>query len=601
MKFPPLKYKLLLGAFLISLVMTSTSMIAVSVVISRQYHDQSRALLERARKIITDNLNDRKVMMMDASKQLADQKNLGSTIWYLGQYAELDTNRDILFNTYQQLVTDINRIGRVAKLTQIAIYDGKGNLLAFSSFKSNLAGFVDRSHILASPVKTGEELIQKDLQKTDSIPGLSMKLNPAQPDGVQYAVVGNSLAIKDIVPIMGETLDPASGNTQTGRLGTIEMVQSLDRDFVDYIGRLTDIRINLFTASGYSSGNLPAYRKPDWTGASRSSSASNTISIGDERFQQILIPLYTGDHLVGTIAALQSDATVHGNILEMVRILFMISLASLLIVFPLAWYLANSISRPLTLLSKIFKDVASGKQTLGQELDLMREHRGDELGELTGSFISMNNAIHQKIAEINEINATLEDKIEERTRQLQDANDALTRLAKHDALTGLPNRQLLSDRIAQALASARREKSHVSLMFIDLDEFKPINDIHGHAIGDLLLIEAAKRIHDSIRESDTVSRLGGDEFIVLLPSVESEQQAAIVADKIRHMLCQPFDSPAGKLSISCSIGVSMYPEHGLDEDTLLKNADFAMYDAKRSGRNAVRLYHPGTDQTRLEF
>ncbi len=599
MKFLRLKYKLLLGAFLISLVMASTSMLAVSVVISRQYHDQSKALLERAKNIIADNLNDRKSMLMNASRQLAGQKNLGSTIWYLGQYGQSDMNPDILFNTYQQLVADIYKIGKVTRLTQIAIYDAKGNLVAFSSFRKNLAGYVDKSHILAAPVKAGEELIQKDLQQTENIPGLSLKLNPAQQDGVQYAIFDKSLAIESRFSIMGESFDPVSGKTQIAQLGRIVMVQTLDRDFVDYIGRLTDIKINLFTADGYSSGNLPAYQKPEWSG--NGAPAINMISVGNERFSQILIPLYTGNHLVGTIAALRSDAKVHRNTLEMVRILLLISIASMLIIFPLAWYLANSISRPLTLLSKVFKDVASGKKTLGKELDLMREYRGDELGDLTRSFMGMNSAIHQKIEEINEINASLENKIEERTRQLRDANEALTKLAKHDALTGLPNRQLLSDRVTQALASAKREKSHLSLMFIDLDEFKPINDQHGHAVGDLLLIEAAKRIHDCIRESDTVSRLGGDEFIVLLPAVESQQQAAIVADKIRHMLCQPFDSPVGKLSISCSIGIAMYPEHGKDEDTLLKNADIAMYEAKRSGRNAVMLFHFDTDQSSLEF
>ena len=607
MKFLRLKYKLLLGAFFISLVMASTSMLAVSVVISRQYHNQSNALLNRASKIITDNLNDRKTQLLNVSQQLANQKNLGSTIWYLGQYATSDVDRDILFNTYQQLVMDVYKIGKVAKLSQVAVYDAQGKLVAFASFNDNLAGFAEHFPVTAFQVarlKEGEEVSRKNLQQANSVAGIDFNLIGTWQNSAQYAIVGNALAIESRAPIMGEMFDPVSGKPQTRQLGTVVMVQSLDRDFVDYLGRLTDIKINLFTANGYSSGSMPAYRNPDWQGA-HAAPTFNQTTIGDESFFQILIPLYTNHHLIGTIAALQSDTAVHKNIREMVRVLILIAAASLLIMFPFAWYLADSISRPLRTLSRIFHDVAGGRQTLNEELDLLNEYRGDELGDLTRSFIDMNKAVRQKIEQINEINATLEDKIEQRTQQLQAANQALIKLAKHDALTGLPNRQLLSDRLAQALVAAKRDKSHVALMFIDLDEFKPINDTYGHATGDLILIEAAQRIQDAIRESDTVSRIGGDEFIVLLPVVESPQHAAIVADKIRQSLNGPFILSEKLLHISCSIGIALYPEHGSDENTLLKNADLAMYDAKRSGRNAVMLFHVETDppenQSRLEF
>lgn len=609
MKFLRLKNKLLLGAFFISLVMALTSMLAVSMVISRQYHNQSNALLNKAAKIITDNLNDRKTMLLNVSRQLANQKNLGSTIWYLGQYAHSDMDRDVLFNTYQQLVMDVYKIGKVAKLSQVTVYDAQGKLVAFASFNDDLAGYAERFPATAFQVtrlKEGEEFGRKNLQQTSSIAGIDFNLYGKWQDGAQYAIVNNALAIESRAPIMGEMFDPASGKLQTRQLGTVVMVQSLDRDFVDYLGRLTDIKINLFTAKGYSSGSMPAYRNPDWQGAHAGSAPIfNQTTIADESFLQILIPLYTDHHLVGTIAALQSDATVHKNIWEMVRVLILIAAASLLIMFPFAWYLADSISRPLRTLSRIFRDVASGRQTLNEELGLMNEYHNDELGDLTRSFIDMNKAISQKIEQINEINATLEDKIGQRTQQLQAANQALIKLAKHDALTGLPNRQLLSDRLVQALVAAKRDKSHVAVMFIDLDEFKPINDTYGHAIGDLILIEAARRIQASIRESDTVSRIGGDEFIVLLPIVESQQHACIVADKIRQSLNGPFVLAANRLHISCSIGIALYPEHGSDENTLLKHADLAMYDAKRSGRNAVILFHtesdPPENQSRLQF
>lgn len=173
------------------------------------------------------------------------------------------------------------------------------------------------------------------------------------------------------------------------------------------------------------------------------------------------------------------------------------------------------------------------------------------------------------------------------------AAERMRRMAHYDALTDLPNRALLSDRLQQALASARRDKTRLALMFIDLDMFKPINDTLGHYMGDLLLKEVAKRMQDCMRESDTAARIGGDEFVVLLPVIETEQDAMAVAEKIRYTLSQPFELAGHSLHVSSSIGVAVYPEHGSDERALLKNADNAMYDAKSAGRNIVKLFPAG--------
>jgi diguanylate cyclase (GGDEF)-like protein/PAS domain S-box-containing protein len=173
------------------------------------------------------------------------------------------------------------------------------------------------------------------------------------------------------------------------------------------------------------------------------------------------------------------------------------------------------------------------------------------------------------------------------------AEEHMHNLAHYDALTGLPNRTLLSDRLQQAITAAKRERSNMALMFIDLDKFKPVNDTLGHHIGDLLLKEVAKRMQDCLRESDSAARIGGDEFVVLLPLIEAESDAVEVAEKIRHALNLPFELAGHSLNISSSIGVAVYPEHGSDEKSLLKNADTAMYYAKGAGRNNVTLYASG--------
>ncbi len=185
--------------------------------------------------------------------------------------------------------------------------------------------------------------------------------------------------------------------------------------------------------------------------------------------------------------------------------------------------------------------------------------------------------------------------VDDRARALQAARQAL-RLALYDILTDLPNRKLFTDRLLQALAKAKRDKAQVAVMFIDLDKFKPVNDQYGHAIGDLLLKEVANRLEECVRQSDTVARLGGDEFVVLLPYAKENHGDMIVAGKILKALSEPFQIAGQALHISSSIGIAVYPQDGDTEKLLLKNADIAMYHAKKSGRNNVKFFHPDMEE-----
>jgi len=174
------------------------------------------------------------------------------------------------------------------------------------------------------------------------------------------------------------------------------------------------------------------------------------------------------------------------------------------------------------------------------------------------------------------------------------SEERMHHLAHYDVLTDLPNRVLFGDRLTQAIASAQRDNRHLALMFIDLDKFKPVNDELGHPAGDQLLRAVAKRLCQCVlRDSDTVARVGGDEFVVMLHDVESEQDAMTVATKIRAALEQPFELGEHTVSISSSVGVAMFPQHGANESALVKNADIAMYHAKDAGRNRVQFFHDG--------
>ncbi|PKO60486.1 MAG: hypothetical protein CVU24_12795, partial [Betaproteobacteria bacterium HGW-Betaproteobacteria-18] len=176
--------------------------------------------------------------------------------------------------------------------------------------------------------------------------------------------------------------------------------------------------------------------------------------------------------------------------------------------------------------------------------------------------------------------------------------DQVRELAFYDQLTSLPNRRLALERLSQHIARARRTKSRLALLFIDLDEFKPINDELGHEVGDWLLQAVAQRIRACLRESDTAARLGGDEFVVLLPDLPNSAVAMAVAEKIRQALVQEYVTDQGMvLSISSSIGVALYPDHGATEADLLRLGDQAMYLAKKGGRNAIHLCVPPVSES----
>jgi diguanylate cyclase (GGDEF)-like protein/PAS domain S-box-containing protein len=170
------------------------------------------------------------------------------------------------------------------------------------------------------------------------------------------------------------------------------------------------------------------------------------------------------------------------------------------------------------------------------------------------------------------------------------AEERVQYLAYYDALTGLPNRALLEDRLSKALASARRQKDKVALLFLDLDRFKNVNDSLGHLVGDLLLQDVAERLKRWSREQDTVARLAGDEFLIVLTDVKDIPDAAVAAERLMDAMTAEFVVQGHSFDISCSLGISIFPEHGADGETLIKHADTAMYCAKEYGRNNFQFF-----------
>jgi diguanylate cyclase (GGDEF)-like protein len=226
----------------------------------------------------------------------------------------------------------------------------------------------------------------------------------------------------------------------------------------------------------------------------------------------------------------------------------------------LAALLARAITRPLDQIVGAVKRFSAAQQREPLPLE-----RRDEIGVLARSFAEMQERIDAQVAELHE------------------KQDELNHLASHDNLTGLPNRRLFLDRLDLALARARRNEERLALLFIDLDRFKDINDMHGHAAGDAMLRAVAERIRASVRESDTVARLGGDEFVVLVEGTHHPEDTSLLAQKVLTALTPPVPYGTMTLEVGASIGVSQYPQDGQTASELVASADRAMYRAKKEG------------------
>ncbi|MDX8378709.1 MAG: diguanylate cyclase [Gallionella sp.] len=272
--------------------------------------------------------------------------------------------------------------------------------------------------------------------------------------------------------------------------------------------------------------------------------------------------------------------------LKLLRFSLFVIVLFLLITLYLIHLASRRIIQPISQLSKAIHIIGTGNL----------EARVTVQSSIS-EFCALSSGINQMTADLQHEQAVLQHRIDKATEQLRN-------LAFYDPLTLLPNRRLLNDRLAQALASSHRNAHYGALMFLDLDNFKSLNDKYGHAVGDLLLVEAAYRISSCLREDDTVARFGGDEFVVMLVKLDinqdkSIQLAELVAEKIRKVLAKPYhlsyrqaDQVDSELEHRCSssVGVVLFLDQDDTKEDLMKWADTAMYQAKKQGRNRVCFY-----------
>jgi diguanylate cyclase (GGDEF)-like protein len=319
-----------------------------------------------------------------------------------------------------------------------------------------------------------------------------------------------------------------------------------------------------------------------------------------DKYAEVFMPVMHLGDMKGHVYLRSDMNAVHDRLHWFLGIVAAVLAVSLLLAFVLSAQLQRIITDPLLKLSAIARRIST-EQNFALRV---AGRRHDELGNLIGDFNTMLDEIQARDGQLKAYQVELEERVEVRTRQLEIANTELAAAkeqaeavakhmeyhAHHDALTGLPNRILLNDRISIGLAQAQRQQSMLALLFIDLDRFKIINDSLGHTVGDQLLRVISQRLKSCLRECDTVARIGGDEFMILLPDIRNASDAGRIGTKIIRSLTEPVSCNGHELHITSSVGVSVYPFDGANAETLVKHADISMYRAKELGRNKLVYY-----------
>jgi diguanylate cyclase (GGDEF)-like protein len=284
----------------------------------------------------------------------------------------------------------------------------------------------------------------------------------------------------------------------------------------------------------------------------------------------VIRPVLHHGELVGTLLLSSDMQDLNKRQTHLVVITSILMLLGLLVSGGSAAVLQGKISKPISDLARAMNDVTE-KQQFEARVSVVGS---DEIAQLGRSF------------------NTMLSELQRRDIDKKDAESKLAFQALNDALTGLPNRRLFSDRLGQTLALAKRNGRMIALLYIDLDGFKLVNDSLGHPIGDSLLAQVAARFQTRVRRSDTLARLGGDEFTVILESLHAKEGAALAAKSLLDVLKPPFFVDGHQLTIGASVGISVFPDNGKDGDELMQQADSAMYAAKRDGTNRTMYFTP---------
>ena len=386
----------------------------------------------------------------------------------------------------------------------------------------------------------------------------------------------------------------------------------------------------LYSADGELIGKFGEAPERRLTGAGVAGSSERTETADGTRAEVVWPVSVTGLSFI-VVARLDSSMLDAELSAFAWRISGLVAVIALAVTVATMFVLGKILLEPMLVLRTRLSHAAADPESAEQFV--IGGNRRDELGDLQDATDSMLRKTSEDIRriskgeeELRKARQDLERKVIERTQeltrevtdrrqaeeQLRESEKKLTKQANFDDLTGLPNRLLAMDRLTQSLSLADRDQGSVVLMFIDLDNFKNVNDTLGHAIGDELLVQTSRRLASCLRRSDTVAyldeaapgdtvaRIGGDEFMVILPKIAADEHAEIVARKILAACAQPFQLSGHEVFVTASVGITIYPRDGGAPHDLMVNADTAMYEAKEAGRNAFRFFAPEMNARAIE-
>ena len=436
MQFQRIRDRLLLATACIGLVTTLAFMVSVSLVLRQQYLDRAQAVLGKATELISDELTQRRAVQRNAAAQLATLRNLGSTIWYLGQYTQSNLDRETLLTTFLQLTREARKVRLSSAATTVTLFDAAGRPLVFAHRHgpTEQAGFLDttsRSQYLVATV-AGDDIREADLQSIHTVTGLAPTWPLPLPREItdRYAVQNGQVVIEAIAPVVNEVFDPASAHTVSRQVGLVVISQTLDAEFVQRMARLTNTEVNVFTPQTLAVGTLPAFSLPPAAGAATTpadinqpGSAPREISVEANRYYQGQLALVTDGHTLGNVAILYSQADVNQAIRRMNQTLLLMALLCFACIVPLAWYFATSLARPLSALTRVFHAQAGDLVASAAPADWTSIHQHakqpGETGDLARGFLAMRDAVILKMEQVNELNASLEHQVAERTQALE--------------------------------------------------------------------------------------------------------------------------------------------------------------------------------------
>jgi len=430
-----------------------------------------------------------------------------------------------------------------ALFTNLLTYDTEGTVLAASPEPEKYVGSkrMARMEYVVRTLEDHQPYISKLFKSPVSgLPLIVMTAPVLGNDGKIAALLGGSQYI------LSDNLFSNFTQTHIGRTGNL-FLASRDRTLISHPDRS---RLMEQLPAGASPGIDQALTAGRFAGEVVTTRGVPALMIVDT--------MKTTGWLVGMVLPLQE---AYAPITAMRAQGFTLLVVLLLVLPLLVWFGASYMMRPLLLLRDHIRAMARSSQAHA----LIASDRRDEIGELARAFDGL-------------------------TLARQAAEAELTFLAHHDPLTKLPNRLLLRDRFERATAEADRNNTRIAMLFLDLDNFKEVNDSLGHGVGDELLVCVVQRLQAALRKADTISREGGDEFAVLISGVKSISDVGHVAQTILDAMMHPFEINDHTLHASCSIGISVYPNDGEDFDTMRKNADTALYQAKDSGRRNYRFF-----------